>query len=172
MALNTAPIIASDGTILVNDGAALAYTVAYEEGDFSISGMREGDYSVELFRDRGDIFAARKIQQEPVSVSFSAILTEVHDGTEQTFADVFTKAPLGSWASATSMLAAAGDVWACKVTLTIDSSAAGAGGEAGQTIVLEHFIPESVDISEGTPAKVSVSGMAIPFGGTAAWVLT
>jgi hypothetical protein len=171
MALNTIPYIAADGVILVNDGAALAYTVAYEEGDFSISGMREGDYSVELFRDRGDIFAARRIQQEPVSVSFSAILTEIHDGAEQTFADVFTKAPLGAWAAATSTLAAAGDVWSCKVTLTLDTSGLPSGGDSG-TIVLEHFIPEDVSISEGTPAKVTVSGMAIPFGGTAAWVLT
>jgi len=170
MALNTAPIIAADGTINVEDGAALVYTASYEEGDGAVSGMKHDDMSTEIFYDRSDIFAVRKIKQEPVSVSFSVILTEVSDGTEMTFMDAMLK--YNAWSGATSVLAAAGDAWALKLTITLDSSAAGAGGEAGQTIVINHFIPEDVSFSEGTPGKVSVSGMGIPLGATPAYVLT
>ena len=159
MALNTVPIIPRDGTITVTDGAALSYTVAYEDGDLSVSGLRAGQMSTEIFRDRGIMYSFRQIQEEPVSLSFSAHATEIADGTEQTFLDVFNKT--GAWSAATSQLANSGDVHAVTVTFTGDTSGDGTGGEAGQTIVITYFIPEDSSFSEGVPGKFSVSGSGV-----------
>jgi len=163
VALNTIPYIPADGQIVVTDGAALSYTIAYEEGDFSISGMKDGDASTELFSDRGDFFAARQVQQEAVSVSFSCMATEFYDGTDDTFLDAFLKT--GAWGSATSVVGT-GDVHAVKVVLTCDTSGI-TGGSSG-TLAINHFIPCDVSFSEGVPGKFSVSGRGIPFCGTAA----
>jgi len=157
VALNTIPYIPADGQIVVTDGAALSYTIAYEEGDFSISGMKDGDASTELFSDRGDFFAARQVQQEAVSVSFSCMATEFYDGTDDTFLDAFLKT--GAWGSATSVVGT-GDVHAVKVVLTCDTSGI-TGGSSG-TLAINHFIPDDVSFSGGRPWEVQCFGSRDP----------
>jgi|6_EtaG_2_1085325.scaffolds.fasta_scaffold81078_2 hypothetical protein len=166
MALNSAPILIPNGTILVEDGGALAATMIYEDGDFNIAGLAEGDYDVEGFKDRGDFYAFRQTDQKTYSLSFSCHATEISDGTEtQALMDVMLKE--NAWSGGTSVITTGSDVWAVKVTYTADTSGV-TGGEAGQTIVVNAFIPQDVSFTEGNPAKFSVSGICVPFGGTKA----
>ena len=166
MALNSTPILIPNGTLDVADGAALTAQMLYEDGDLSISGLQKGDYNVEGFMDRGDFYAFRQIDQKTYSVSFSCHATEISDATEtQPLMDIMLRE--GAWGGGTSVITTGSDIWAVELTYTANTSGA-TGGEAGQTIVINHFIPQDVGFAEGNPAKFTVSGIAVPFGGVKA----
>lgn len=161
MALNTVPFVAASGTIKFEDasGSPIVHTVQFEDGDGSISGLTEGQYNTEIFRDRGVMYSFRQIDEQEASFSMSAHATEVHDSTESCFLDCMLK--LGAFSSGVSTLANNGDAWALKLTVTLDSSSGGTGGEAGQTFVFDYFIPEDCGFSEGSPGKFTVSGKCV-----------
>lgn len=157
MALASNPFIPADGTIEIQDasGTPIVTTVQYEDGDFSVEGLRESQFSVQEFYDRGVMYAYRKIKEEPISFSFTAHATDFLDATEKTVLDAFLKT--GAFAAGVSQFGASADVWAVKVTFTAEQTDYGAASDS--TVVLTYCVAEC-SFAEGTPGKFSIKGTA------------
>lgn len=166
--LSLSPIIPNDGQLVISDGAGspLTYTVVYEDGDFSYSGVKKGQKAVQKFQDRGRDYAWRETSDEDIEVSFSCHCVAFGgDGsTTTTPNNVFEKT--GTWASATSMLpAAAGGgssgVWAVKLVFTAERSNNGA--TADSTVTFKYFHCEDISFTEGSPSKLSFKGKVLNY---------
>ena len=158
MAINTKPIVPRDGSITVADatGSPITSTITYEDGDFSVSGLKPGQKDHQMFLDRGTMYAARYTDESPVSFSFSAHATHISDATEKTFMDSFLK--LGAFAAGVSQFGSDTDeVWAVKVTFTAEQTNSGAAVDGSVTLT---YCVGECSFEEGTPGKFSVSGSA------------
>lgn len=147
-----------DGSLSIADGAGspATHTVTFEAGDFSISGLMSEtsskQYDLATYMDRGDLASIRKTSQTFVSGSFTMHLVDLSDGSYSTAMDLLLKR--GSHASAVSTLGANADVYAVKLTLTIEGS--DHGDSADHTISLDDCVC-SVDVAEGDPGSISIS---------------
>tara|TARA_R100001082_G_scaffold98052_1_gene66157 strand:+ start:177 stop:671 length:495 start_codon:yes stop_codon:yes gene_type:complete len=143
-----------DGTVSIADGAGspATHTIAFEAGDFSISGLLAGQKETTTYLDRGDLGSVRHTNQTFPTGSMSFHLTDITDAGYSTAIDLMLKK--GSHASAVSTLGATAEVYAVKLTLTIEES--DHSGGADHTIVLDDCVC-SVDIAEGDPSSVSIS---------------
>ena len=123
-----------DGTILIEDGTGVPIdiTVQFENGDFSLSGLN-GFKEVTTYMDRGDLGSVRHTTQLFPTGSFSAHLTDISDGTDNTLIDAARKQ--GSFASAVSTLGADAEVMTYKVTWTVEGT--DHGDTADHTIVCD-----------------------------------
>jgi hypothetical protein len=157
MAVTANPLVPVDGTLLINDGAALSYTIVYEDGDFSASNIKKGQKAVVAFRDRGATYSVREMEDEEIEFSFSAhAVALLGDGTTAMPTDVVAKK--GVWAAATSLLAStSGDAYLLKLTFTGERSNFGATNDT--TMVLK-YCHCTIDFAEGSPGKFSVKGKA------------
>ena len=145
-----------DGTLSIEDGTGspISMTVQYKNGDFSLSGLNQSNHEINKYLDRGDFFSARKTNQSFPSISFTAILTDISDGSENCLTDVCLKQ--GAWAAGVSTLGANADVWCVKMTLTIEGT--DFGDSSDHIITMDDVHVTSVDISEGDPDSFSISG--------------
>ena len=147
-----------DGTLSIADGAGspATHTVQFEAGDFSISGLTSEtsakQYEIATYMDRGDLQSIRRTTQTFVSGSFTMHLVDLSDGSYSTAMDLILKR--GSHASAVSTLGATADVYAVKLTLTVEES--DHTGDADHTIILDDCVC-SVDVAEGDPGSISIS---------------
>lgn len=143
-----------DGTITVEDGTAtpVSLTVPFTVGDFSVDALMESQRDVQAYQTRGTLNSVRLAAVNFPSMSFSAQLADLSDGTDGTLVDFCLKQ--GSYSANESTLADS-DVYAIKATLSIDYD--GASGEAAHTIVLDD-VHVTVAIAEGEPDTVSISG--------------
>ena len=147
-----------DGQLSIADGAGspATHTVSFEAGDFSISGLMSEtsskQYDLATYMDRGDLASIRKTTQTFVSGSFTMHLVDLSDAGYSTAMDLILKR--GSHASAVSTLGANADVYAVKLTLTIEGS--DHGDSADHTIALDDCVC-SVDVAEGDPGSISIS---------------
>jgi hypothetical protein len=159
MALATIPIIPRDGTITLADatGSPITCTVVYEDGDASITGLRQGQFSQEVFRDRGLFYGARNVQEEEVEISFSAHVVAFTDATEKLLSDAVRKT--GAFASGVSQLGANADVWALKVTFAAERTNYGASADT--SVAFTYVRDMSVDFAEGVPSKFTFKGKAM-----------
>jgi hypothetical protein len=137
-----------DGTILLEAGAK-ALTVAWEDGDFSLSDLAEGLVEVEAYQDRGELFSLRKIGRKYPTISFSAVATELTDAATNLMDAV--RQFNTYWAAATSTSSASGDVYTLKVTLTVAYAA------ETHTIVMND-VALTISFAEGNPNKFTISG--------------
>jgi len=147
-----------DGQILVTDGSK-SYTVAYEPGDFKFTVPLE---SVNVYLDRGVMSdgtrpSLRKVDDQPVTFSFSAYLRDIGSSTYTTLADLAIRfASYYVTSNWTSTLSGYGDVETVTVQLTIDG---GIAGEADKTLSFPFSVIRA-DAAEGDPDTVSITGTA------------
>lgn len=160
MALASNPVIPADGILTISDGAALTYTVLYEDGDFSVSGLTKGQKAVSVFKDRGATYSVRETEDQEIEFSFSAHLVTLRgDGTLAGLEDVVNKK--GVWAAATSTLSTAAggfDTYLLKVAWSFERS--NYGDTVGDRSVTLKYCRLTMDASEGTPGKISIKGTA------------
>jgi len=159
MALATTPLVPKDGTIVFSDGAALTYTLVYEDGDLQVSDLKESQWVTQVFKDRGIPYSARDVERdEAIEFSFTAhAIGVVGDNTTATIGDVVMR--LKVWAAATStMPASTGDVYTVQLAWTGERTDLGA--TADTTLTLK-YCRLSMDFAEGVPGKISVKGRAI-----------
>lgn len=159
MALSSVTKNFRDGSIAIEDGTGtpISMTVAYEDGDFSISGLIEGQKQVVHYQDRGDYYSSRKTTQVYPKFSFTAHMTELSDNTNKNLIDVCRKT--GAWSAGVSTLGAAAEVWAVKITLTVEGT--NHGDAADHTIVLDDCVITDVQFAEGDPNKFTISGECV-----------
>jgi len=162
MAISATPIIPRDGVLTVKDGAGspLSYVIPYSDGDFSFNGIVEDQSTVQVFRNRGRMYAARKVEDQDLEFSFTAHCHALlGDGTTAGLFDVLAKK--GVWASATSTLpAAAGDAFCVTLVFTAERTNLGATSDASVTLKYCHI---SGDFQEGVPSTISISGTAYSY---------
>jgi len=145
-----------DGTILLEDGTtptALSVTVQYEAGDFSISGLNQGNIEATTYLDRGDLGSVRKTSRTFPTFSFSAHMTDLSDATDKQLWDAVNKT--GAFASAISTGGSASDVFMLKTTLTVEGT--NFGDSADHLLVMTNC-HLSIDFAEGDPNTFTING--------------
>ena len=90
MAISAAPKNSRNGTLTLTNSAR-TWTLLYTDGDFSVSGLQEGQKNVEAVQNRGDHHALIYTNQTYPEVSFSGTWTDISDGTEVNALDIVTK---------------------------------------------------------------------------------
>lgn len=138
-----------DGTIVINDGTSptpLTLTVQFETGDFSISGLNQGNYEITKYLDRGDLGSVRKTARSFPTGSFSANMTDLSDGTDRLLWDAVNKT--GAWSSAVSTLGANADVFALQIVLSVEGT--NFGDSTDHTLTLNNCHC-SISFAEGDP---------------------
>jgi hypothetical protein len=147
-----------DGTILINDGTTptpLALTVQYENGDFSLSGSNyssTGSVDHTKYLDRGELASVRRTSRTFPTGSFSAMLTDISDASNNTLWDAVNRS--GSFAAAVSTLGANADLYTLKITLTIEGTNF---GDAADHVLIMNDCRCSIDVAEGDPDSVTLN---------------
>jgi hypothetical protein len=150
MAESTRVKIRRYGVIHILDGAALDYTVAYEEGDLALNQPKRED--VDIF-DRDDIAGQRAGRQQHGTISFSVHMRELTNSVSATIVNVIEKT--GVWVAATSTGSAAYEDFLHKVTYTVDSTLS---GDASSHVATCSMVKLSWDFAEGNPNVINVTG--------------
>jgi len=146
-----------DGTIRIQDntGTPIAITVAYEEGNFSISGLQQDLTEVAAYMDRGSLSNLRKTTQTFPTFTFSSYMTHFSSGGSGAISILeFIKQQDGG-SSLTSQSASKGDVMTFEVQIKVEGT--DFGDTSDHSITLQECVL-SVDYSEGDPSSFSVSG--------------
>lgn len=144
-----------DGTILIEDGTGtpLAVTVQYEAGDFSITGLNQGNTEATTYLDRGELGTVRKTSRTFPTFSFSAHMTDLSDNTDKLLYDAVNKT--GAFAAAVSTGGTASDVYMLKVTLTIEGTNF---GDSADHVMILNNCHLSIDFAEGDPNSFTLNG--------------
>lgn len=155
MAISTVCKNFRDGTILLEDGTGtpIALTLQFENGDFSIAGLNEGNYEVTTYLDRGELGCIRKTNRSFPTGSFSAHFTDLSDGTEKTLFDLANKT--GAFASAVSTLGANADVMTYDLTFSVEGT--DFGDAADHVLTLADVRIDDYSLAEGDPNTQSIS---------------
>lgn len=145
-----------NGTLKVEDGAALTLTLSECKGDFSITGLSAAQRDVAPVLVRGLLYDLVKADQTFPEVSFTLLLNDVHDVANQTAWDAFTRQ--GAWAAATTTFgsAATADPYTVKLTWTIEGTDLGDGSD--HVIVMDDVHIKAAS-KEGDPNELSASGV-------------
>ena len=144
-----------DGTITLSDSTTptpLTVTVQYEAGDFSITGLSQGNTEVTTYLDRGDLGSVRLGSRSFPTFSFTAHMTDLSDATNKTLWDAVNKT--GAFATAVSGITGS-DVYGLKVLLTVEGT--NFADPTDHTLELAgcHL---TIDFSEGDPNSFSLNG--------------
>ena len=144
-----------DGTILIEDGTGtpLAVTVQFEAGDFSLSGLNQGNVEATTYLDRGELGSVRKTSRTFPTFSFSAHMTDLSDATDKLLWDAVNKT--GAFSAAVSTGGTASDVYMLKVTFTVEGTNF---GDSADHVMILNNCRLSLDLSEGDPNSFSISG--------------
>ena len=152
MAASTIVKNLTDGQLTLKDGTGSPVTlvVGFDMGDFTVSGLAQSLHEVAAYESRGTFKSARRTTRRYPSGSFSLMLTDITDGTDQTVIDFLLKQ--GSYAANVSTLA--GDVYC--VDLQLDVEGTDLGDSADHQIALSkcHCV---VDVAEGDPDTITVN---------------
>ncbi len=145
-----------DGTILFADGTTptpLSVTVTLEGGDFSLTGLNQGNLEATTYLDRGDLGSVRLTSRSFPSFSVTCHMADLSDATDKLIWDAINKT--GAFSSALSTITGS-DVYGLKITLTIEGT--NFGDAADHTIVMNgcHC---TIDFSEGDPNTFTISGI-------------
>lgn len=155
MAISTVVKNFRDGTIVINDGTSptpLTLTVQFESGDFSISGLNQGNYEITKYLDRGDLGSIRKTNRSFPTGSFTAHMTDLSDNTDRLLWDAVNKT--GAWASAVSTLGSTADVYALQIVLSVEGT--NFGDSTDHTLTLNNCHC-SIDFAEGDPNSFTLN---------------
>jgi len=145
-----------NGTITIADatGTPITLTVAYEAGDFALSGVMQGQKEVAMYLDRGDFGSLRYTNFVPATFTFTAHMTEISDATNKCIVDAVSKT--GAFSAGVSTMGAGPDMpWTLNVTWTVEGTDS---GDASDHVVALTNCRLTCDMSEGDPNSFSISG--------------
>jgi hypothetical protein len=144
-----------DGSITVEDGTtptAVSLAVPFTTGDLSLDTLQESSRGIQAYQTRGSLHSVRLAAREFPTVTFSAQLADLSDGTDGTLVDFVLKQ--ASYSANESTLSGS-DVYAVKLTLTVEGT--DLGDSADHTITLDD-VHCTMAIAEGEPDTVTISG--------------
>jgi hypothetical protein len=144
-----------DGTITLSDATTptpLSVTVQYETGDFSVTGLSQGNLEATTYLDRGDLGSVRLTSRTFPTFSFTAHMTDLSDATNKTLWDAVNKT--GAFAAAISGITGS-DVYGLKVLLSVEGTNFGDATDHTLELAGCHL---TIDFSEGDPNSFSLNG--------------
>ena len=144
-----------DGVLTLSDGTTptpLTLTVQYEAGDFSITGLSQGNTEATTYLDRGVLGSVRLTNQTFPQLSFTAHMTDISDATNKTLWDAVNKT--GSFATAVSTIGSS-DVYGLTVKLVVEGTNFGDPSDHEIQCVGVHL---SIDFAEGDPNSFTLNG--------------
>jgi hypothetical protein len=144
-----------DGTITLSDATTptpLSVIVQYEAGDFSITGLSQGNLEATTYLDRGDLGSVRLTSRTFPTFSFTAHMTDLSDATNKTLWDAVNKT--GAFAAAVSGITGS-DVYGLKVLLSVEGTNFGDATDHSLELNGCHL---TIDFSEGDPNSFSLNG--------------
>jgi len=143
-----------DGLIALLDGTGtpVQLTVPFSMGDLSIKGLAQTQREVIAYESRGVLNSVRHTKRTYPTGSFSYMIADYSDATNNTVIDFIRKA--GSYNANTSTLGTASDVYTIDIKLTVEGT--NFGDSSDHTITLEDCHC-TIDIDEGEPNKGTIS---------------
>tara|TARA_R110002020_G_scaffold6340_3_gene26696 strand:+ start:1749 stop:2237 length:489 start_codon:yes stop_codon:yes gene_type:complete len=143
----------TDGSIEFADGTGSPVTLALalSVGDFSASGFIESQQDTNVYQSRGSLHSVRKGAKNFISGSFSAMLADLSDASAGDAVDFILKQ--NAYSANLSTLSGS-DVYAIKITLTIEGT--DLGDSSDHVLVLDDCVV-TLDISEGEPDTLAFS---------------
>ena len=158
MAESTAIFNKRDVILVITDGAAHSYTVAYEPGDFTFSVPNR---SVSLYLDRGEITSPpsiRVVDDQPITGSFSVYARDIGDSTYATLADICNLYASGGYVASNWTSTHTGvdlpKTWT--LTATFDGTFK---GETDKTLTFSYVV-FTASFKDGDPSSFDVSWTA------------
>lgn len=145
-----------DGTIKLEDGTTptpITLTVSLEAGDFSISGLNQGNTEATTYLDRGELGSVRLTNRSFPTFSFSAHMADLSDATDKLLWDAVNKT--GAWSAAQSTITGS-DVFGLKVTLTVEGT--NFGDLPSDHVLVLNGCHMSIDFAEGDPNSFTING--------------
>lgn len=144
-----------DGTITLSDSTTptpLSVIVQYEAGDFSITGLSQGNTEATTYLDRGELGSVRLTSRSFPTFSFTAHMTDLSDATNKTLWDAVNKT--GAFAAAVSGISGS-DVYGLKVLLSVEGT--NFADPTDHTLELNgcHL---TIDFAEGDPNSFTLNG--------------
>jgi hypothetical protein len=142
-----------DGSITLEDGTtptAVSLSIPFTVGDLSLDGLMESQRAAQAYQTRGTLHSVRLAAREFPSVTFSAQLADLSDGTDGTLVDFALKQ--ASYSGNVTTLTGS-DVYAVKLTV----EGTDLGDSADHTIEMDD-VHVTVAIAEGEPDTVTISG--------------
>jgi hypothetical protein len=145
----------SDGSITIKDGTGtpISLSLRFDNGDFSISGLKKTLKETTAYQHRGVLSSVRHTTRTFPTFSFTGSVSELTSASANNLADAVLRN--GAFASAVSTLGSSADVYTLDVTFTIEGT--NFGDSADATFTLEDC-ELSLDFSDGDPMTFSVSG--------------
>lgn len=136
-----------DGSITLSDGTGVPVTlvVPFSQGDLSVSGIQETQNAVVAYETRGTLHSVRHAARTYPTGSFSFMIADYADATNNTVVDYVTKANSYS-GNATTLTGS--DVYAIDIILTVEGT--DLGDATDHTITLTDCVC-TMDIAEGEP---------------------
>jgi hypothetical protein len=144
-----------DGQIILKDGTGtpIAVTIAFESGDFSISGLSaNANTEVTTYLDRGSLGSVRLTSQTFPTWSFTCHMVEFSDGTDKTVWDAVNKT--GTFAAAVSTITNS-DVYGLDCVINIEGTTLGEATDHTLTLVGNRI---TLDFAEGDPNSFTING--------------
>lgn len=153
------PLIPSDGYVRISDGGVLVVEDFYEDGTFKANGITRNQMTRQKFKKRGKGYALRQVEDQDVGWSLELHLCGFSGGTNGTVLDAFRGK--NGWSAAVSTSATFGDVPTLKVEFFARTSDLGAADDAVLTM---KYCAADIEVTEGVPGKLGLSGEAYVFG--------
>jgi len=153
MAESTQPKNWTMGTIALRTGDPTTYTVAVEQGNLAIAGLRPEQKEEILVEDRGVFSTLIAGKQTYPTATFTAYLRDLVDAADQTLVGIALRK--GAFVAALSTLGA-NRPYCVDFIWTMDGTSQ--GDPANHTVTLEDFRITDVALGEGDINTVSISG--------------
>lgn len=145
----------TDGTITLLDGTGspITHAVPFTQGDLSIEGLGPALREVVRHETRGTLHSVRYGARTYPTISFSAMVADYSDGTDQTAVDFILKN--GSYSSNVSTLGSGAEVYTFSVQLDIEGTD---HGDAADHQIVALNVDGTLSVTEGQPNTISFSG--------------
>ena len=144
-----------DGTILFADGTTptpLSVTVTLEGGDFSLTGLNQGNTEATTYLDRGDLGSVRLTNRSFPAISLTCHMADLSDATDKLIFDIVNKT--GAFSAALSTITGS-DVYGLKITLTIEGTNF---GDSADHVMIMNNCHLAIDFAEGDPNSFTLNG--------------
>lgn len=144
----------TDGTLTLSDGTAtpVSLVIPFDTGDLSYSGQQQTQQDVVAYQTRGSLHSVRHAARNFVTGSFSFMVADFSDATDQTAIDFLLK--LGSYSANTTTLTNSPEVYAVDLLWTVEGTDHGDASDHSCTMT---DIVCTLDMAEGEPDTVTVS---------------
>lgn len=143
-----------DGSLVISDGTGtpLTLTVPFEQGNFTVSGLKFKLRDTVAYQTRGVLSTVRHTVRNFPSGSFSAMMSSFTSASANSLSDIVLKN--GFYASAISTLGASADVYTLKLAFTVEGT--NFGDSADHSFSLGDC-ECNLDFAEGDPNLFTIS---------------